>query len=249
MINSRSLLWLLAATLVTTTSAAQEQPSSQPQEKLALQVKELDSSIPVKLKYLVSTPADYESQEKWPLVLFLHGAGERGDNVDQIKVHGPPKLIGQGQSFPFILVAPQCPQGQWWEPQSLSLLLDEVETDYHVDPDRIYVTGLSMGGFGTFALAAHSPERFAAIAPICGGGDRTVIPYRIGTKVPAWIFHGAKDRVVPLNRSVELFEALESRSAEVKLTVYPDAGHDSWSATYSNPKLYDWLLSHSKSTD
>ena len=217
------------------------------QETGRLVAQRLDIKLPVQLDYWVGTPANYESQEKWPLVLFLHGAGERGNNLELVKVHGPPKRAQQGHEFPFILVAPQCPAGKWWEPSSLSALLDEVEKRYRVDADRIYVTGLSMGGFGTWELAAHSPERFAAIAPICGGGDRFTIPYRIDKRVPAWIFHGAKDNVVPLSRSVELFEAFETRGADVKLTVYPNAGHDSWTMTYDDPKFYQWLLSHKRS--
>ncbi len=102
-----------------------------------------------------------------------------------------------------------------------------------------------MGGFGTWDLASYSPERFAAIAPICGGGDATKTVYTIGNKVPAWVFHGAKDSVVPLVRSTELVDGFKKRGVDIKFTVYPEAGHDSWSKTYDNPELYQWLLSHS----
>jgi len=102
-----------------------------------------------------------------------------------------------------------------------------------------------MGGFGTWDLASYSPERFAAIAPICGGGDATKTVYTIGNKVPAWVFHGAKDSVVPLVRSTELVDGFKKRGVDIKFTVYPEAGHDSWSKTYENPELYQWLLSHS----
>ena len=231
------------------TSCAQETDVvNQDKQASRLTTQRLEVQRPIKLNYWVGQPDNYESQEKWPVVLFLHGAGERGNDLELVKVHGPPKRIQQGHRFPFIMVAPQCPAGKWWEPTVLSALLDDIENRYRVDTDKIYVTGLSMGGFGTWELAAHSPNRFAAIAPICGGGDRFTIPFRIDKRIPTWIFHGAKDRVVPLSRSVEMFEAFEKRGADVKLTVYPNAGHDSWTATYDNPAFYQWLLSHSLSS-
>lgn len=151
----------------------------------------------------------------------------------------------QGKEFPFILVSPQCKRNRWWEPVSLSALIDGIEEKYNVDSQRIYLTGLSMGGFGTWDLASYSPERFAAIVPICGGGDATKTVYTIGDKIPTWVFHGAKDSVVPLVRSTELVDGFKKRGVDVKFTVYPEAGHDSWSKTYDNPELYKWILSHS----
>lgn len=218
-------------------AAEQAKPAAGP-----LQACELDRTIQVKLKYLLCLPKDYASQPAWPLLLFLHGAGERGTNLEAVKKHGPPKLIAAGQAFPFIVVAPQCPNDRWWEPVTLSALLDEIVEKYRVDRDRIYVTGLSMGGFGTWSLAASTPNRFAAIAPVCGGGE----PYwaRTLTHLPTWIFHGGKDGVVPLQRSEQMQQAMKKQGADVKLTVYPEAGHDSWTATYANPEFYDWLLTH-----
>lgn len=229
-----SLLFLLPATLF-----AQEQ--SDVNDSLTAQ--RFAANHKIELDYLIALPDQYATKEKWPLVLFLHGAGERGANLELVKKHGPPKLIEGGKSFPFITVAPQCPRDRWWEPVSLAALLDEIETKYKVDSRRIYVTGLSMGGFGTWSLAAHSPERFAAIIPICGGGDRFSVPYQIQNRIPIWAFHGAKDTVVPLDRSEELVEAFKKYNAEFKMTVYPDAGHDSWTETYENDELYQWMLS------
>ena len=131
----------------------------------------LNATIKVEMGYLLSLPKDYETKESWPLVLFLHGSGERGDDLELVKKHGPPKLIGEGKEFPFIVVSPQCPGSQSWRAIELTALLDEVTRTQKVDQDRIYVTGLSMGGFATWELAAFAPTRFAAIAPICGGGD------------------------------------------------------------------------------
>jgi predicted peptidase len=204
------------------------------------QPKSLDRTIRVKLNYLLCLPKDYEQKPSWPLVLFLHGAGERGDDLQAVKKHGPPKLIAQGRDFPFIVVAPQCPKNKWWEPYELTALLDEIEEKYKVDKDRIYVTGISMGGFGTWSLAAYAPDRFAALAPICGGGD-PMTARRIAA-IPIWVFHGAKDTAVSLERSEQMVEALKKKGGNVKFTVYPEAGHDCWTETYENPELYSWLL-------
>ena len=204
----------------------------------------LDVNVGVQFNYLLALPKDYTQQKSWPLVLFLHGAGERGDELKLVKKHGPPKLIDNGKAFPFIVVSPQCPKDVWWEPIELTALLDEIIKNNNIDEDRIYLTGLSMGGFGTWRLAAHSPDRFAAIAPICGGGE----PYwtRRFPHLPTWAFHGAKDRVVPLERSQEMIDAVKKNGGLPKLTVYPEAGHDSWKETYNNPQLYEWLLAQKR---
>lgn len=202
----------------------------------------LQREIVVQLDYLLSLPEGYETKEQWPLMLFLHGAGERGDNLDLVKVHGPPKLIAAGKEMPFIVVSPQCPKDRWWNAVELTALLDEIIEKYDVDESRIYVTGLSMGGFGTWNLAMYTPKRFAAIAPICGGGDRQFGKHL--KHLPAWIFHGAKDSAVPVERSIEMAKAIKDRGGDPKLTIYPEANHDSWTKTYENPELYKWFLSH-----
>jgi len=201
-----------------------------------------------KLEYLVYLPKDYDGQkgQQWPLLLFLHGAGEWGNKINRVKRRALPRLIEQGQDFPFIVVAPQCPSGYWWTEKldALTSMLDEVESKYAVDPERIYLTGVSMGGFGTWALACQHPERFAAIAPICGGGDWD-LAYRL-KGVPVWAFHGAKDPAVALEESTEMVDALKRADGDVQLTVYPEGEHDSWTVTYNNPELYEWLLSRRK---
>jgi predicted peptidase len=201
---------------------------------------QLERDRKVTMNYLIYLPKDYDQKESWPLLLFLHGAGERGDDLELVKVHGPPKLIAQGKEFPFIVVSPQCPDGKHWQAVELAALLDEICEKHKVDEDRIYVTGLSMGGFGTWALAAYQPERLAAILPICGGGERFWA--RNIAELPAWVFHGAKDEAVPLERSEQMVEALQKAGAEVKFTVYEDVAHDSWTQTYENPEVYEWLL-------
>ncbi|OYP31151.1 prolyl oligopeptidase family serine peptidase [Rhodopirellula sp. MGV] len=209
------------------------------------QAMELDVTIQVRMRYLISLPEDYSADGKpVPLLLFLHGAGERGSDLNKVKKHGPPKLIEGGKSMPFLVVSPQCESGQRWEPYQLTALLDEVIRTHNVDESRVYLSGLSMGGFGTWALAAYTPDRFAAIAPICGGGESFLT--RQIKDVPIWVFHGAKDSVVPLERSEVMVEALKKAGGEPRFTVYPDAEHDSWTETYNNPELYTWLLSHQK---
>ncbi|MBN1510277.1 MAG: prolyl oligopeptidase family serine peptidase [Sedimentisphaerales bacterium] len=211
------------------------------------EAKTLNKQITVTCDYLLYLPKGYgEKDQKWPLMMFLHGAGERGSDLNRVKVHGPPKLIEQGKDMPFIVVSPQCPFEQWWPEkiETLTALLDEIQSKCAVDPDRVYLTGLSMGGFGTWALGSAHPERFAAIAPICGGGQ-TYLARKL-VNVPVWAFHGAKDPVVPLAESEAMVQAVTRAGGQAKLTVYPEAQHDSWTATYDDPEFYDWLLSHKR---
>ncbi|AVH65005.1 phospholipase [Nostoc sp. 'Peltigera membranacea cyanobiont' 213] len=177
-----------------------------------------------------------------PTILFLHGAGQRGSDLDDVRKHGVAKVVEQQSDFPFIVISPQCPRREYWNIERLSTLLDEVIASCAVDPDRVYLTGLSMGGYGTWHLAAAQPERFAAIAPICGGGN----PQAAGKlkNLPVWAFHGAKDNVVPLSESEIMVSALKVHDGNVKFTVYPEANHDSWTQTYNNPELYEWFLQH-----
>ncbi|MBI5773934.1 MAG: alpha/beta fold hydrolase [Verrucomicrobia bacterium] len=208
-----------------------------------------------RLKYLLFLPRGYDakSRQRWPLLLFLHGAGERGANLKLVAKYGPPKIAPHQPGFPFILVSPQCPARTMWDPDALLALLDDVTARHRVDRRRVYLTGMSMGGFGAWRLAIAEPQRFAAVVPICGGGD--VLPIflaepareRALRTLPVWAFHGACDEVVPLAESERMVQALRQAGAtDVRLTVYPDAGHDSWTETYDNPKLYEWLMSHAR---
>jgi len=207
---------------------------------------EREVTATLSLRYLLSVPEGYDDdpEARWPLVVFLHGAGERGDDLSKAGVHGPPKAVAEGASFPFILVAPQCPADEWWTDQPVLELIDHLEESFRVDASRIYLTGLSMGGYGTWHFATAAPHRFAAVAPVCGGG----VPYQMRRipHLPVWAFHGDEDRAVPVEESVRLVEALRRHGNEsAKLTLYEGVGHDSWTETYANPELYEWLLSHS----
>ena len=176
--------------------------------------------------------------------------GERGDNLELVKIHGIPKISEKTDTFPFIAVSPQCPIDHVWPDQAMQMdliaLLESVIDNYQVDKDRIYITGLSMGGYGTWSLLSERPDLFAAAVPICGGGIPGLdIPSSI-KDVPIWVFHGGKDKVVPSNESEKMVRAIEEIGGNIKYTLYPDANHDSWTKTYENDNLYEWLLSHSK---
>jgi predicted peptidase len=212
-------------------------------------------SVTTQLDYLLFLPKDYnpKSEKRWPLILFLHGSGERGTNVWKVATHGPPKIVNQRPDFPFIVVSPQCPEGQTWSNEVLLGLLDKVCSSLAIDTNRVYLTGLSMGGYGTWSLGLAYPGRFAAMVPICGGGEIITVLVASSEMAQAiktmgiWAFHGGKDPVVPLEESQRMVEAVKKIGAsDVKLTVFPEAGHDSWTEAYNNPELYDWLLKHQR---
>jgi len=234
------LLSPLAIGLRHAAAAPQDAKSVQRAEELAL-----ENSSQSEVRYLLYLPETARKGEKTPLLVFLHGAGERGDNIERVKIHGPPKIVETGKSLPFIIVSPQCPKRARWQPEVVGQLIDHIVATHPVDEDRIYLTGLSMGGYGTWATGSRYPERFAAIAPICGGGDPTKAWRLKG--MPIWNFHGAKDRVVSIERSRRMARALEKVECDFNFTIYENANHDSWTETYANPKLYAWFLEHRRS--
>jgi predicted peptidase len=200
------------------------------------------------------------------LILFLHGAGERGSNVTSLTGHGLMKLlsgateltaaeieIGRDVASHFVVVAPQCAAYEVWDEAELLRLLDEVSGDFPIDPARVYLTGLSMGGFGAWSAGLRFPHRFAALVPICGGGRISDItaaahahPVELRT-LGVWAFHGARDRIVPLEESERMVDAMRNAGVtDVKFTIYPEGAHDAWSASYANPDLYRWLMKHSR---
>ena len=204
----------------------------------------------IDLKYLFYLPKDYYNAKKiaWPLILFLHGMGERGNDLELVKIHGIPKIVKTQKDFPFIAVSPQCPTEYVWRDkkmlQAVESLILKIIKNYRIDKTRVYVTGLSMGGYGTWALAARRPELFAAAVPICGGGDPATV--NVLKNLPIWVFHGGLDKVVLPEESEKMVRALEKDGGKVRYTLYPEAYHDSWTETYDNPTLYDWMLSKRK---
>jgi predicted peptidase len=212
-----------------------------------------------KMGYLLFLPNDYgkDPNRKWPVILFLHGSGEAGDGttqIDKVRMHGPPKLAAQKpEAYPFIVISPQNPipdrskpGPRGWDAKILKGLLDDViKTHPQADSKRMYLTGLSMGGFGSWAMAAAYPDTFAAVAPICGGGNPAMAEKL--KNIPIWVFHGEQDKSVPFAKSVEMVDALKAAGAKnVEFTKYPDKGHDCWTVSYDNPKLYEWFLKYSK---
>jgi pimeloyl-ACP methyl ester carboxylesterase len=197
------------------------------------------------LKYLIYLPGDYGKDDsiKWPVLLFLHGAGEIGNDLEKVKANGPPKLVAAGEELPFIVLAPQLPYFEFWNPDQLMKLIQKIICKYNVDEERIYLTGMSIGGFGTWITALNYPEIFAAIAPVCGGANPSKA-WKI-RHTPVWIFHGAEDPKVPLSASINMAASLIQYD-NMKLTIYPSAGHDSWTETYNNHELYKWFLAHKR---
>lgn len=208
---------------------------------------DLDQEKTEELGYLLFLPTD-ESEKTdagFPLLLFLHGIGERGTQLEKLKIYGPTKICSdpeQAAKWPFILVAPQCPESHFWSASQLRLLVEQICESCPVDRSRIYVTGLSMGGFGTWSILSSWPELVAAAAPVCGGGDP--LKAKKMAKTPVWAFHGEKDPLVPCQLSQAMIEALKAAGNEdARLTTYPGVGHDSWNNAYADPELYKWLLS------
>ena len=210
-----------------------------------------DESEKVDLQYLLFLPENYqvETEAIFPLMLFLHGAGERGTDIEKVKTHGPPMLLAKDESIrkkcPFLVVSPQCLDNHYWSPGQILFLLDEIEKTYKVDKSRIYATGISMGGFGTWMLGDCAGEHFAAIAPVCGG----ISPEKAECflELPIWAFHGLDDTVVPPRCSTDIVDAIKEKGGQkVKITLYPEVGHDSWVKAYQTEELYRWMLGKGK---
>ncbi len=206
------------------------------------------------MDYLLFLPRDYQQDitTPWPLMLFLHGRDESGDGLNILKRHGIPRVIEEAEDFPCITVSPQCPADTDWVAltEPLMALLHSITEQFQIDRQRVYLTGLSMGGRGTWALAVEHPEVFAALTPICGrvpDVDQFMEKVKLLKDVPTWVFHGAKDPRVPVENSDSIVAALRAAQGNVKYTVYPDSEHDSWTETYNNPELYRWMLSQSLS--
>jgi predicted peptidase len=238
-----SVCLIVQSLAVAYSSAADPTPGKQVPQSVTL--KTADGTR--ELHYLLFLPKGYDASDKtkqWPLMLFLHGSGERGDDLEKVKMHGPPKIVEAKPDFEFIVVSPQCPKDSRWQASELVQLLDDVLAKHAVDPNRQYVTGLSMGGSGTWQLSAAQPQRFAAIAPICGRADLDSAP-KI-KHIPTWVFHGAKDSPASVEHNKAIVAALKAAGGEPKFTLYPDAGHDSWTESYNNPEFYTWLLAQRK---
>ncbi len=220
-------------------------------------------------RYQVYVPPGFSPDRSWPVILFLHGAGEGGsDGVRQTRVGIGPAIRRHPERFPAVVVFPQSPRGHPWRGPMAGLALRALEqsiTEFKGDPERLYLTGVSMGGYGTWRLALEDPQRFAAIVPICGGLDspgrrslsresqgatRVPEPFleaaRQLRRLPAWVFHGEEDDIIPVSESRIMVEALREVGAPVRYTEYPEVEHDSWDPAYAEPELLPWLLSQKR---
>jgi pimeloyl-ACP methyl ester carboxylesterase len=205
----------------------------------------------VTVDYLLYLPYDYgqDPARQWPLIVFLHGSGERGYDATEVAANGLPQLLTTRPDFPFIVLSPQVPPEETWNTQLsvLNALLNRIQADYAVDATRVYLTGMSMGGFGAWAMALRYPQRFAALVPIAGGWDSEsdVLPRNICDikDMPVWVFHGQQDTIVLPKKDEMMVDALRQCGSTVQFTVYPDADHKaSFEMAYAEPGLYAWLL-------
>lgn len=218
------------------------------QGKAVLIDDEMQTVVVETLQYYLYFPEGYtpKTDEKYPLLLFLHGGGESGDSLVTVKRNGPPKLITQGKKFPFLLLAPQNPyKNSWWNTRAVKQLLDSVVTNNAVDPNRIYLTGLSRGGGAAWELAVQYPDTFAALAVVCAMAP---VPYAawINRKMPIWVFHGTEDKSIAVTESDLMVAKLQEMGQDVQYTRYEGVGHNSWKQAYDTEALYEWLVDQKK---
>jgi predicted peptidase len=233
----RRTLWTAAvlAASAAVAAACVLQAAAEPEAKKFTK----DVVLHVEWNYVQWLPEGYAaSEKKWPLLVFLHGAGEVGDRIATVERHGPPKLAAAGRKFPFILVAPQSPH-LLWNPLEVNAFTEEMVKTLKVDATRVWITGLSMGGNATWMAAAIRPDLYAAAVPVCGWGDFFMV--RGLARMGVWAFHGAKDPIVPVAKTQELVDSLKLVGGKPKLTIYPEAQHDSWTQAYDDPELWKWL--------
>lgn len=236
-------------------------PAFAEEKKPTLEKKTFTDAKGKTLPYRLLVPEKVEEGKKYPLVIFLHGAGERGTDNEKQLVWGISEFIKpeHRKAYPCYLIAPQCPAAQKWgdwsvnaplakeptEPTRLVLeLLDTMIKELPIDTKRIYLTGLSMGGFGTWDLISRHPEKFAAAVPICGGGDPKQADKLV--KMPIWVFHGAKDTAVKVERSRDMVEAIKKAGGNPKYTEYPNEAHASWVPAYKDEEMFKWLFAQKR---
>lgn len=205
-----------------------------------------ESSDGAKVPYLIYLPKNYsaDSDQEFALLYFLHGRGESNGPLSLVAKWGPPKFAARGDDLPYIVVSPQCPRSDRWSSETqqkrLTELLDAITKQYRVNQESIFLTGLSMGGYGTWTMATNSPGRFAAVAPICGGGDPAKAANLVD--VPIWVFHGDQDKPVPFEKSVKMVDAIKTAGGtKIRFTTMENVGHNCWSAAYATPELYQWM--------
>ncbi len=200
------------------------------------------AKTPERYDYLLYLPKKYETAKRqYPLLIYLHGGSLRGNNLENLKAYGPPQLVDQGRNFDCIIVSPQCPANKYWSTDNwFEPLYTELTTKYRVDPRRVYLTGISMGGYGTWQTAVAYPDKFAAIVPLCGGCDDSTQICQI-SQVPVWTFHGTADEAIPVSVTERLVKSLRDCKGNVRFTKLVDKGHGI-EYLYGKKYLYKWLL-------
>lgn len=240
------------------------------QGKEKYEKKTFAASNGLQLPYRILLPENYNPKTKYPLVVFLHGAGERGDNNEAQLTHGANLFVSKQSEFPAIVVFPQCRKDSYWssvkidrnQPKNRFVydynastqtpdltavieLVGDLQKQFKIDRKRLYIMGLSMGGMGTFEAITRHPKLFAAAVPICGGGDTSLVS-NFAKKVPVWVFHGADDSVVHVDYSRSMVKAIEAARGNVKYTEYPGVNHNSWDNAFADPDLLPWLFKQKK---
>ena len=196
------------------------------------------------ISYILDYPEN--AKGKVPLLVFLHGSGERGTNLEMVKAHSP-FTYKNLMKEPVAILAPQCPENVWWDTDAVYFLIKEIQQKYNIDESRIILTGLSMGGWGTLKLAMEHPDLFSAVAAVCAPVDILMKVRASQYKdLPMKIFHGGNDDVVSPINSIEFYQAIKKENKNIELTIFPDDNHNSWDSTYSNPKLYEWMFAQRK---
>lgn len=237
----RFLLMFTAVCLCNSAYAQHAEPGKQIEMSLA-------TSDGGSIGYLMYLPKRYDpAGDAMPLMLFLHGRGESNGPLAIVAQWGPPMMAAKGEDLPFILVSPQCPREDSWssavQQKRIVELLDHIASTYKVDKTKVSLTGLSMGGYGSWRLAADHPERFSAVVPICGGGkpeDADKLK-----ALPIWVFHGQEDKGVPISKSIEMVDAIKGAGGDkIRFTTLEHVGHNCWSAAYATPEVFQWMLSH-----
>lgn len=238
-IDRRTLLGLPLALAAASTALAAPPPADNRQAEWATPA---SLTLQATLRHWLYLPTGYQEQadKSWPLIVFLHGSGERGTQLDRVKAHGLPKLLDAGQAIPAIVVSPQCDDELDWDPHLLHALLIALRGQWRIDPRRVTATGLSMGGGGCWDWAMAYPDDLAGIAPVCGYGRHLRITRM--RSVPVRAYHGANDPVVPVSEQQSLVTELRGLGGQAELTVYPGVGHDAWNPAYADTTLLPWLL-------
>jgi len=241
----KCVLFALALAILSANVVTAEEPAPGKQIETVLKVSG-EQEVP----YLFYLPKNYDPTKKHSLILFLHGRGESNGPLSLVAKWGPPRMAARGDDLNYIIVSPQCPRENRWTDDSqqsgVLAVLDHVMKNFSVDADRVYLTGLSMGGYGTWKLAAEHGHRFAAAVPVCGGGDLADAAKL--KNLPMWVFHGDQDQAVPFERSVQMVDAIKAAGgSKIRFTSLEHVGHNSWSAAYATPELYGWFNKHTVS--